>query len=89
MHHSKGGANKAHLKDPQLDALLEKQRAEYDLNARKQIVNEIQKYVANIVPYVWPPVGQTNVPYQPYVKGFRPKSGYNIGLVLRGTWIEK
>lgn len=89
MHHSKGGANKAHLKDPKLDELLEKQRAEYDLTARKQIVNEIQKYVANIVPYVWPPVGQTNVPYQPYVKGFRPKAGYNIGLVLRGTWIER
>jgi peptide/nickel transport system substrate-binding protein len=46
------GANRGHYRDPEVDALLDRQRVEMDRNKRKAILSEIQKLVAEDEPYI-------------------------------------
>lgn len=51
--HSKGAANQTGFANPQVDALLQKQRGEFDLEARKKTVREIQLLLIEEAPQVW------------------------------------
>ncbi|MGE0540142.1 MAG: ABC transporter substrate-binding protein [Dehalococcoidia bacterium] len=51
--HSKGVANNTKFSNPQVDALLEKQRGEFDEEARKKTVREIQLMLIDEAPDVW------------------------------------
>jgi peptide/nickel transport system substrate-binding protein len=51
--HSKGAANNTHFNNPQVDALLQKQRGEFDEEARKKTVREIQLLLVDEAPDVW------------------------------------
>ena len=44
-YHSKGTAQHQNLNDPELDAMLDKQRQELDRTARQELVRDIQKYM--------------------------------------------
>jgi len=46
------GANRGHYRNPALDALINRQRAEMDRQKRKAILSEIQKIVAEDEPYI-------------------------------------
>ena len=46
------GANRGHYKNAALDALLEQQAVEMDLEKRKKLLSEIQKIVAEDEPYI-------------------------------------
>ncbi len=81
--------NKNHYSDPKMDALLEQQRAEYDTEARKKIIYQVQQYAAETVPTVWPPAGQVATAWYPYLKGYVPKGGYIQGQQLAVTWTTK
>jgi peptide/nickel transport system substrate-binding protein len=89
MHHTNSITNKAHSNFPDLDALLDKQRGIYNEDERKKVVADAQRMVAEKLMYVFPPAPYTTTAQQPYVKNFRPKSGYNIGAALRTVWIDK
>lgn len=89
LHHTKSVTNKSHSNFPDIDALLDKQRGLYDVNERKKVVTDIQKMVQKNMFYVFPPAPYSTTAQQPYVKNYRPKSGYNIGTVIRTTWIDK
>ena len=56
---------------------------------RKKVVADVQKMVAKYVFYVFPPAAYSTQGQQPYVKNYRPKSGYNVGAVVRNVWIDK
>jgi ABC-type transport system substrate-binding protein len=51
--HSMGVANNTHFSNPQADSLLEKQRVEFDVEARKKIVRELQLLLVDEAPDVW------------------------------------
>lgn len=51
--HSQGNANNTHYNNPQVDALLVKQRGEFDTEARKKLVHDIQMMLVNDAPQVW------------------------------------
>jgi peptide/nickel transport system substrate-binding protein len=89
LHHTKSITNKAHANFPDVDALLDKQRGMYNEAERKKVVADIQKLVAKYLYYIFPPNGFTATAQQPYVKNHRYKSGYNIGGVVRSTWIDR
>ena len=89
LHHTKSITNKAHSNFPEVDALLDKQRGMYDTAERKKVVADIQKEVAKRLFYIFPPAPYVTWAQQPYVKNYRPKSGYNIGAVARTVWIDR
>jgi len=45
--------NAARLKDPQIDAALDRARASADVNVRKQAYAELQRRQTELVPYIW------------------------------------
>jgi len=65
--HSTSPKNSFNLSDPTLDQMLEKQRAEFDVDTRRQVVLEIQDYLLeNVVAkldYVAPSTPNTKWPY--------------------------
>lgn len=89
MHHTKSITNKAHSDIPELDTLLDKQRGMYNEAERKKVVADAQKMVAKHLMYIFPPAPYATWAQQPYIKGFRPKSGYNVGNAMRSVWIDK
>ena len=50
--HTSGQYNVSRLSDPKVDALTAAQRQELNLDKRKQIINEIQDYMYETMPYV-------------------------------------
>ena len=49
---SPNGANRTYYANPRVDALIDQARAELDQNARKQIYAEIQRILADDLPYI-------------------------------------
>ncbi|CAG0944136.1 Oligopeptide-binding protein AppA [Anaerolineae bacterium] len=87
--HSTGNLNiVANYKDPEIDKLLEQGRVTADPAKRKEIYDNIQKKLADAVPWVWLYVGYEYRVMQPYVKGFVPLAN-GANTYLRETWLDK
>jgi peptide/nickel transport system substrate-binding protein len=81
--------NRSRVADAELNKLLVAQRREMDPKRRREIVDEIQRYLADKAYYVYLPVGPQYISHQPYVKGFKHHDGYGMGLRLMFTWMDK
>ncbi|MBI5628620.1 MAG: ABC transporter substrate-binding protein [Candidatus Rokubacteria bacterium] len=81
--------NRSSVADAELNKLLIAQRRELDPKKRKEIVDEIQRYLADKQYYVYVPQWPQYVSHPPYVKGFKHHDGYGLGLRLLYTWLDK
>jgi peptide/nickel transport system substrate-binding protein len=81
--------NQSHVADAELTRMLVAQRREMDPARRKQIVDDIQRYVADKAYYVYVPQWPQYVAHPAYVKGFKPHDGYGLGMRLVHTWLDK
>jgi peptide/nickel transport system substrate-binding protein len=81
--------NQSHVADGELTKMLVAQRREMDPKKRKQIVDDIQRYLADKAYYVYVPQWPQYVAHPPYVKGFRHHDGYGLGMRLLYTWLDK
>jgi peptide/nickel transport system substrate-binding protein len=81
--------NQSRVADPELAKMLLAQRREMDVKTRKQIVEDIQRYLADKAYYVYVPQWPQYVAHPQYVKGFRHHDGYGLGMRLVFTWLDK
>jgi ABC-type transport system substrate-binding protein len=81
--------NQSHVADAELTKMLVAQRREMDPKTRKQIVDDIQRYLADKAYYIYVPSWPQSVAHPPYVKGFRHHDGYGLGMRLLYTWLDK
>jgi peptide/nickel transport system substrate-binding protein len=81
--------NQSRVADAELTKMLVAQRREMDPKKRKQIVDDIQRYLADKAYYVYVPQWPQYVAHPAYVKGFRHHDGYGLGLRLMYTWLDK
>ncbi len=81
--------NQSHVADAELTKMLVAQRREMDQKKRKQIVDDIQRYLADKAYYVYVPQWPQYVAHPPYVKGFRHHDGYGLGMRLLYTWLDR
>jgi peptide/nickel transport system substrate-binding protein len=81
--------NQSRVADPELSKMLVAQRREMDPKKRKQIVDDIQRYLADKAYYVYVPQWPQYVAHPQYVKGFRHHDGYGLGMRLAFTWLDK
>ncbi len=81
--------NRSSVADAELSKLLIAQRRELDPKKRKEIVDDIQRYLADKQYYVYVPQWPQYVAHPPYVKGFKHHDGYGLGLRLMYTWLDK
>jgi peptide/nickel transport system substrate-binding protein len=76
MYGDKSARNHAGVKDPVLQAMIDKQAKTLDKADRKNQIYEIQRYLAEKQYYVIGPTGTTTIAAQPWVKGFYYESDY-------------
>jgi ABC-type transport system substrate-binding protein len=79
--------NRSHVDDAELSRLLIAQRREMDLAKRREIVLEIQRYLADKAYYVYLPMWPRYIAHPPFVKGFRHHDGYDLGRTF--TWLDR
>jgi peptide/nickel transport system substrate-binding protein len=81
--------NAGHVNDPTLTAMLKEQRRTKDLEARKQLIFDIQRYAAEQQYYVYLLSPMVTGSWQPYVKNYAPNSSFDYGSRAAALWLER
>jgi peptide/nickel transport system substrate-binding protein len=81
--------NIGHVNDATLTAMLKEQRRTKDLEARKQLIFDIQRYVAEQQYYVYLNSTTITTSWQPYVKNFAPNHSFDYGNRAAALWLER
>jgi peptide/nickel transport system substrate-binding protein len=86
---SDSSRNIGHVNDATLTAMLKEQRRTKDLEARKQLIHAIQRYVAEQQYYVYLNSGTITTSWQPYVKNFSPNHSFDYGNRAAALWLDR
>jgi peptide/nickel transport system substrate-binding protein len=81
--------NRSHVNDPVLDDLLVRQRRASDVQARRTVINEIQRYLAKQQYYVHAPTGTYIAVWDGALKNYGANLGYDYGGRLREAWLDR
>ena len=86
---SDSSRNIGHVNDATLTAMLKEQRRTKDLEARKQLIFDIQRYVAEQQYYIYLNSTTITTSWQPYVKNFAPNHSFDYGNRAAALWLER
>jgi peptide/nickel transport system substrate-binding protein len=86
---SDSSRNMGHVNDATLTAMLKEQRRTKDLEARKQLIYEIQRYVADQQYSVYLNSNTITTSWQPYVKNFAPNHSFDYGNRAAALWLDR
>jgi peptide/nickel transport system substrate-binding protein len=81
--------NSGHVNDPKLTAMLKDERRTRDLEARRQRIFDIQRYVAEQQYYVYTVSSMVTGTWQPYVKNYAPNTTFDYGSRSAALWLER
>jgi ABC-type transport system substrate-binding protein len=81
--------NRGHVNDPKLEAMVKEQRQIKDPEARKQLIYDIQRYVAEQQYYVYLSSQVITASWQPYLKNFAPNLTFDFGSRVAVTWLDR
>jgi ABC-type transport system substrate-binding protein len=81
--------NRGHVNDPKLTAMLQEQRRTKDVEARKQLIFDIQRYAAEQQYYVYLFSVMVTSSWQPYVKNYTPNLTFDYGSRVAALWLER
>jgi peptide/nickel transport system substrate-binding protein len=81
--------NSGHVNDPKITAMLHEQRRTKDLEARRKIIFDIQRYAAEQQYYVYTSSSMITGSWQPYVKNFSPNHSFDYGNRVAALWLER
>jgi peptide/nickel transport system substrate-binding protein len=81
--------NSGRVNDPQITAMLQEQRRTKDLQARKQIIFDVQRRAAEQQYYVYTSSSMVTGSWQPYVKNYAPNQSFDFGNRAAALWLER
>jgi ABC-type transport system substrate-binding protein len=81
--------NSSGVNDPKLTEMIRLQRRTFDVAKRREIIYDIQRYLAEQVYYLYDPSVSTVAAWEPYVKNFAPNLGHDYGPRLMVAWLDK
>ena len=81
--------NSSGVDDPRLTDMIRLQRRMLDPVKRREIVYDIQRYLAEQVYYHYDPSVSTVAAWEPYVKNFAPNLGHDYGGRLMVAWLDR
>ena len=81
--------NSGHVNDPKLTAMVKKQRHTKELEARKKLIVDIQRYAAEQQYYVYLNTVMVTGSWQPYVKNYAPDLTFDYGSRAAALWLER
>src|SRR5688500_12259091 len=81
--------NISHVNDPKLTAMLKEQRRTKDLEARKKLIFDIQRYAAEQQYYMYTNSVMVTASWQPYVKNYAPNLSFDYGSRAAALWLDR
>src|SRR5437899_2987150 len=81
--------NRGHVNDAKLTAMIKEQRRQKELEARKKLVFEIQRYMAEQQHYVCGATPMYTGSWQPYVKNLSQNPTFDYGSRVAALWLER
>jgi peptide/nickel transport system substrate-binding protein len=81
--------NAGHLNDPKLTAMLKEQRRTKDIEARRKIIYDIQRYAAEQQYFVYLNANVITVSWAPYVKNYGPNITFDYGSRAAALWLDR
>jgi ABC-type transport system substrate-binding protein len=80
--------NSSGVNDPKLTEMIRLQRRTFDPARRRDVVWDIQRYLAEQVYYVYGPSARVVAAWEPYVRNFAPNLGNDYGGRLMAAWLD-
>ena len=81
--------NRVHVNDPKITAMLKEQGRTRDREARKRLIFDLQRYIAEQQHYVYLYSVGIAGSWQPYVKNYAPNPTFNYGGRAAALWLER
>ena len=81
--------NSGHINDPTLTAMLQEARRTKDMEARKKLIFDIQRYAGEQQYYVYTISWMWTSSWQPYVKHYAPNLGFDYGSRTAALWLDR
>jgi peptide/nickel transport system substrate-binding protein len=81
--------NQSHINDPVVADMLVRQRRTFDVNKRREIINEIQRHLAKQQYYVSTASGVYVAVWEDALKNYGPNLGYDYGGRLMAAWLDR
>jgi ABC-type transport system substrate-binding protein len=81
--------NQSHINDPQVADLLVRQRRTFDVAKRREVIFEIQRYLARQQYYVQLPSAVYVAVWDAALKNYGPNVGYDYGGRLMAAWLDR
>ena len=69
--------------------MIRLQRRTVDVARRREIVYDIQRYLAEQVYYAYGPSASAVAAWEPHVRNFAPNIGHDYGGRLMAAWLSK
>jgi len=88
-HASDSSWNTGHVNDATITAMLKEQRRTKDLEARKKLIYNIQRYAAEQQYYVYLHSSMFTGSWQPYVKNYAPNLSFDYGGRAAALWLDR
>ena len=89
MHYPGEQKNQSHVNDPVVTDFLVRQRRTFDLAKRREIIAELQRYLATQQYYVQLPSGVYVAVWDGALKNYGPNLGYDYGGRLTAAWLDR
>jgi peptide/nickel transport system substrate-binding protein len=81
--------NQSHVNDPVLGDMLVRQRRTADVAKRREVLHEIQRYLAKQQYYVYAPSGVYIGVWDGALKNYAPNLGYDWGGRVTAAWLDR
>ena len=81
--------NQSHINDPVLADMLIRQRRMLDVAKRREVIYDIQKYLAKQQYYVQVPSATHVAVWEGALKNYAPNHGYDYGGRLMAAWLDR
>ena len=81
--------NSGHVNDRKLTDMLKEQMRTKELEARRKLIFDIQRYAAEQQYYVYLYCVGITGSWQPYVKGYAPTPNFDYGSRAAALWLER
>jgi peptide/nickel transport system substrate-binding protein len=89
MYMPEQGRNSSHVSDPAIISMLKEQMRTKELEARRKLIFDIQRYAAEQQYYVYLYCTGLTGSWQPYVKNYAPNSSFDYGNRSAALWLER
>src|SRR5215510_7457149 len=81
--------NQSHINDPVVADMLVRQRRTFDVAKRREVIYDIQRYLAKQQYYVTAPSGVYIAVWEGALKNYGPNLGYDYGGRLLAAWLDR